>query len=102
VRSHGDALIVAPHGEIDLATVEDVRRAIERAHDGKSTLLIDLRGVAFLDTSGLRLIVEQNNRARDGDYSMQIVRGPAPVQRVFEIAGLEPKLPFTDDAPTGA
>jgi hypothetical protein len=33
---------------------------------------------------------------------MQIVRGPAPVQRVFEIAGLEPKLPFTDDAPTGA
>ena len=102
VRRADGALIVSPHGEIDLATVDDVRRVIEREHDGSATLLVDLRGVEFLDTSGLRLVVEQNNRARDGGYTMQIVRGPAPVQRVFEIAGLEPKLPFTDDVPAGA
>ena len=89
-------MVVAPRGEIDLGTVDEVRRAIERAHDSSSTLVLDLSGVGFLDTSGLRLVVEQNNRARDHGYRLELIPGPPPVQRVFQIAGLEPKLPFAD------
>lgn len=94
VRHDGAAVVVAPHGEIDLGTVDEVRKAIERSHDGSSNLVIDLRGVGFLDTSGLRLVVEQSDRATQRGYRFELIPGPPPVQRVFEIAGLEPKLPF--------
>ena len=94
VSDDGSAVVVAPLGEIDLGTVDEVRKAIERSHDGSSDLVIDLRGVGFLDTSGLRLVVEQSNRATERGYTLALIPGPAPVQRVFEIAGLEPKLPF--------
>lgn len=97
MRQEGPSLVVAPHGEIDLGTVDEVRKVIDRDHDGSSPLVIDLRGVSFLDTSGLRLVVEQNNRAGDRGHGLTIVRGPATVQRVFEIAGLEPKLPFVHE-----
>lgn len=97
VRREGPALVVAPRGEIDLGTVDQVRQVIDREHDGSSPLVIDLRGVTFLDTSGLRMVVAQNNRADDRGHTLTIVRGPAAVQRVFEIAGLEPKLPFADE-----
>ena len=101
VRTDEGAVVVAPRGEIDLGTVDEVRRAIERAHDSASTLVIDLSGVGFLDTSGLRLVVEQHNRARDLGYSLKLIPGPPPVQRVFQIAGLEPKLPFADAPGSG-
>ena len=94
VRRDGDVLVVAPQGEIDLGTVDEVRYAIEREHDSVSPLVIDLSGVGFLDTSGLRLVVEQHNRAEERGHSLEIVPGPPQVMRVFEIAGLEPKLPF--------
>lgn len=102
VRAGGDAVVVAPKGEIDLGTVEEVRRAIERAHDGTSALVIDLSDVGFLDTSGLRLVVEQNERAHDLGFRLEVVPGPPPVQRVFQIAGLDAKLPFTDAPGSGA
>ena len=94
VESRDGGVVVAPKGEIDLSTVDEVRRAIEQSHDSASSLVIDLSGVGFLDTSGLRLVVEQNNRARDLGYALELIPGPPPVQRVFQIAGLDQKLPF--------
>lgn len=91
------ALVVAPRGEIDLATVGLVREAVEREHQAGEDLLLDLRGVGFMDTSGLRYVLELvEHGARDG-FSVQLVRGPRAVQRVFEVSGLEPRLPFVDE-----
>ena len=57
---------------------------------------LDLRGVEFMDTSGLRYVLELVERGvRDG-FAVRIVRGPAAVQRVFEVSGLESRLPFVD------
>jgi anti-anti-sigma factor len=93
----GSVLRIAPHGEIDLATVDLVREAIERDHDGTSGLALDLREVGFMDTSGLRLVLSLADRAASEGFELRVVRGPATVQRVFEVAGLESRLPFVDE-----
>src|SRR5246127_4175017 len=84
----GDALIVAPRGEIDLATVDLVRGAVERDQQPGEGVVLDLRGVAFMDTSGLRYVLELNERATRDGFALRVVRGPTAVQRVFEVAGI--------------
>jgi anti-anti-sigma factor len=91
------ALVVSPQGEIDLATADFVREAIAREHAPGETLVIDLRNVGFMDTSGLRLVLELTERAGSEGFALRVVRGPSTVQRVFEVAGLAPRLPFVDD-----
>jgi anti-sigma B factor antagonist len=91
-------LLVMPRGEIDLATVDFVREAVEgNWADEVDQLVLDLRGVGFMDTSGLRYVLELNDRAQRDGFGLRLVRGPGPVQRVFEVAGLAPRLPFVDD-----
>ena len=55
-------------------------------------LVLDLRGVGFMDTSGLRYTLELNERAERDGWRLRLVRGPRPVQRVFDVAGLAPRL----------
>lgn len=93
----GSLLRIAPNGEIDLATVDLVRAAIEREHDGTTPLVLDLRDVGFMDTSGLRMVLSTADQAGAQGYELRLVRGPAAVQRVFEVAGLEARLPFVDE-----
>jgi anti-anti-sigma factor len=84
-------------GEIDLATVGLVRDAVDRERQAEEDVVLDLREVGFMDTSGLRYVLEVVEHADRDGFSVQIVRGPAAVQRVFEVSGLEPRLPFVDD-----
>ena len=91
------ALVVAPRGEIDLATVNVVRDAVLSEHQPGEAIVLDLREVGFLDTSGLRYVLELTERAEQDGFELKLVRGPAAVQRVFEVSGLEPRLPFVDD-----
>ena len=93
----GSTVVIAPTGEIDLATVGLLRDAIAAHWQPGDSLVIDLRGVGFLDTSGLRLTLELNDRAEREGWELRIVRGPRAVQRVFEVAGIESRLPFFDD-----
>ena len=95
-RSAG-ALVVAPRGEIDIATVGLVKSAFEAEHQAGEELVLDLRGVGFMDTSGLRLVLEFHDRAGREGFGLRIVSGPAAVQRVFEVSGLTSRLPFVDD-----
>lgn len=93
----GAILIVIPRGEIDLATVDRIRAAVDREWQEGEDIVLDLRAVGFMDTSGLRYVLELNDRASRGALELRIVRGPRAVQRVFEVSGLEPRLPFVDD-----
>lgn len=97
VSSHHEdgALVVTPEGELDIATVGEVRTELEERSAGEG-LVLDLRGLTFLDTSGIQLVVEAFRAARDEGFRLRLVRARASVQRVFEIAGLEAVLPFED------
>lgn len=95
-QREGTTLVVRPRGEIDMATVDLLRAAVDAESAAGDDLTLDLREVGFMDTSGLRYVLELNDRCRRDGCNLRLVRGPTAVQRVFEVSGLEPRLPFVD------
>jgi anti-sigma B factor antagonist len=95
-HEHG-AVRVSPVGEVDLATVERLRRRLDEAMEaGTGRVILDLRGTTFVDSSMLHLAVDAHDRAARDGIEFAIVAGPAGVHRTFEIAGLSDRLPFVD------
>src|ERR671924_437566 len=92
------AVHVAPQGELDISSVERVEQALRRVEQNSPTMMVlDLRPLRFIDSTGLRLVLGADLRARRDGRRLVIVRGPDPVHRVFRIALLDRRLEFVDD-----
>jgi anti-sigma B factor antagonist len=94
-----DPVIVVLSGEIDLLVREETAAAMteaaENALAGCCDIVVDLAGVSFIDSSGLRILVEAH-QARSGDDASLTLRSPsAAVQRLLEISGLTGHLDVT-------
>jgi anti-sigma B factor antagonist len=101
VQQHDDLAIVQPHGELDLATVVQLRAALDSIEQAVR-LALDLRGLSFIDSSGLHLLVALHHRAQREGFQLTIVMPPPPADRAIELSGLALTLPFvTGTAPTG-
>jgi anti-sigma B factor antagonist len=92
VRPDGGRTIVTPEGELDLATVDQLARSLQGAVDrGAGTIVLDLRRLEFIDSTGLSLLLQQTRRP---DATVQLVDGTAPVARLFDLTGIRDALPF--------
>ena len=94
-----DKAIVSVQGEIDLTTSGAVQSALDAARRGATVLVLDLRAVGFMDTSGLRLVISEQQRATEYGYRFLVMRGSGRVQRLFEMAGFPAGHPMFADAP---
>jgi len=100
VREAAGAILVGLFGELDISEVEQVEAVLATAEAKEPSLLvIDLRRLEFMDSSGIRLVVEADLRARDQGRRLVFVRGSDAVHRVFTIALLDRRLEFVDDPP---
>ncbi len=97
VHRRAGMTVVVPAGEIDVATVGRLREALHGAEDGTAAVVLDLRAVTFMDTSGLQLEFAELRRAADLGFDFAVVRGSHEVQRLFEIAGFGDRLRVVDD-----
>ncbi|MHB1569824.1 MAG: STAS domain-containing protein [Solirubrobacteraceae bacterium] len=95
------AVVISPAGELDLATADELREQLVR-QPGGCRLLLDLRGLTFMDSSGLALVAEQQRRAERDGIDFRLVRTSGPVQELFEITGLAKHLRWEDDIPGGS
>jgi anti-sigma B factor antagonist len=91
------AAVIAPAGEVDLVSVHRVRDVLRRAAADCRRVVLDLRQVSFMDSSGLRLLVEAQQHAEADGFSFAVVRGPASLERLFEVTGLDTRLDVHDD-----
>jgi anti-sigma B factor antagonist len=89
-------------GELDLATMPAFEDALCRADADGAVIVLDLSGLDFIDSRGLSMIVALDRRLREAGGRLTIVRGPATVNRMFEITGLLDRLDFVDSAPKPA
>jgi anti-anti-sigma factor len=87
---------VSVRGELDLSTAPELEGPLEQALDGgEGSLLIDLSGCEFIDSTGIALIVrawQRLDRGEDG-RSLVICSANDQVRRVLEITGLELSIP---------
>jgi anti-anti-sigma factor len=94
----GGTALVTLAGELDLSGAAILEEELARlAEEDAGTVVIDLRGLDFMDSSGLRLVVMTDSRVRDAGRRLLLVPGAEPVQRVFEITRMNEKLTFVDD-----
>ena len=92
---NGDFLVVSPAGELDMATAPELEEAIERAQGG-SEILLDLRGLTFIDSEGIRALLRVHTAGQNGHSTVAFIRGMDNVQRVLQVAGVEPVLTWAD------
>ena len=98
VASHDGRTEAALSGEIDLSTVGELQDRLEPALQSDPRLLVlDLRQVTFLDSSGLRLILRLHKRQEEQGGRLVLVRGGRRVARVLEITGADSELELVDD-----
>ncbi len=84
-------------GELDLSTIAKVEQELARVEGARpETVALDLSRLTFLDSSGLRVIVSADKRARRENRRFVVVRGPETVQRVFAITRLDEQLELVD------
>jgi anti-anti-sigma factor len=98
VESNSGPVRVVLTGELDISSAGKVEEELTRVEAGDPELIVlDLRGLEFMDSSGLRTIVSADSRAREGGRRIAIVRGPAAVQRIFDVTRLDERLALVDD-----
>ena len=97
VEPERESVRVAPIGELDIATVEKLRAEVDRLREtGFTDLVLDLRVVRFLDSTGLRLVLELDAAARAESHELLVIRGSDTVHRIFEVTQVAERLNFVD------
>jgi anti-anti-sigma factor len=92
IRPDRRRVLVVPHGELDLATVDEVAGEVDDlVARGFDAIVIDLRATSFIDSTGLRLLIQETVRK---DARITVIDGPNAVSRLFDLAGVRDILPF--------
>ena len=88
-RSEELAEVVAVAGEIDIATYRQLRAALIKAVDeGPGSVIVDMSGVEWIDSTGLGTLVGALKRARDKGGTVQVAAVPGRIAKHFQVTGL--------------
>jgi anti-anti-sigma factor len=97
VSRHFHTIILA--GEMDMAGVPELAAIVSGiCANGQRNVIIDLRKLTFLDSSGLHALLRAQQECRARDNELRIIPGPPNVQRLFELTGTSETLRFTEPA----
>ena len=97
VRSAGRATVIGVSGELDLASSPALQEELDRvAASDSEMLIIDLRGLDFMDSTGLSVLVRAHQRAEEQGRQLAMVKGPQQVQRLLSLTGVADRLTVVD------
>lgn len=98
VRYSDEIPVVEGRGECDLVTSRKLQKtAYDLMDAGHQCLIFDLRGTKYIDSSGFRVLVEAQKRARAMGGGIVIYGLPGPVRHVFDVMRLGDVIPIADD-----
>jgi anti-sigma B factor antagonist len=92
-----ESVRVSPVGELDIATVDKLQAEVVRLREsGFNRVVLDLRQVRFIDSTGLRLVLELDAAARADSHDLEVIRGSDVVHRIFEVTQVAERLNFVE------
>lgn len=101
VSDSGGVRLMRLKGELDMAGIERFERTLT-AEPGPeaATFVLDLRGLNFIDSSGLRALIMADKRVRSDGGRFIVVKGPERVNEVLEVTGVSREIELVDEPPT--
>jgi anti-anti-sigma factor len=94
VEHDGEALVVSAFGDLDLSNVKTLEAELRWAIAGDASgVILDLGGVSFLDSAGLRVVLLMAKQSLRNGGRLRLLRGSAPVERVIDGSGMRHLLP---------
>ena len=95
VEPDRDRVVVRPSGELDLMTADVVEHELSELREaGFDRLVVDLRDVTFMDSSGLLLLLRWARSAQEDGFVLEVRPGGPDVMRVVDLAGVGEALPL--------
>jgi anti-sigma B factor antagonist len=92
-HSQAQAYVLAVSGELDLAAASSLEEELGKALDsGSPVIVIDLKNLDFIDSTGLSVLVRAHQRAQEGDLQFGLVNPGAQVERLLSLTGLAQRL----------
>jgi stage II sporulation protein AA (anti-sigma F factor antagonist) len=91
-----DCAVLTLEGELDFGVEERARAALEDACRAR-VVVVDLRELTFMDSSGVHLLLEARDRCRASGRMLLVVRGAEHVHRGLAALGLEHEFEFVDE-----
>jgi anti-sigma B factor antagonist len=99
ITEHAGAVHVTLSGELDISTAPRFEEPLRRVEaDEPEVVVVDLSSLEFMDSTGLRLLVAADQRAREAGRRLALVRGNDMVQRVLRLTRLDERLDIVEDA----
>jgi anti-sigma B factor antagonist len=86
-------------GELDIATTPELQRTLHEPELQARLVALDLRELAFMDSSGVHAIVNASIRARQVGRRLVVLRGPPSVDRMFTLTGSSGDVEIVDVDP---
>lgn len=98
LEPRGSTTVVAAHGDVDLATAEELRTTVlDVIRQGSRRVVLDLRQVSFIDSTGLRALLHARTEAAEADVEFALIQGPEAVRRLFDVTGTAGIFHFIDE-----
>ncbi|MBA4860902.1 STAS domain-containing protein [Streptomyces sp. PSKA54] len=96
-RDENDWTVVEIHGEVDVYTVPQIRdHVVGRIDEGRRRIILDLRRVTFIDSTGLGVFVGILKRIRERDGELRLVIASQTVRKIFDLTSLYGVFPIYD------
>lgn len=90
-----DATHVRPEGDLDMSTAEELDGYLRQVHEGGATrIVVDLRGLSFMDSTGITLLTRWNTAAARDGFELALVPGHERITRLFKLTGLHEYFSF--------
>jgi anti-anti-sigma factor len=100
VNPRGKTALMQVAGEFDLSAKKKFEAALaEVASTKPDEVILDLRDVSFIDSTGLRMILEAWNQSRRAGFDFAVLQASGQVERIFRETGLDQALPIIEGVP---
>jgi anti-anti-sigma factor len=93
-RRHDDTVVLALRGELDLASADVVRARLDELRAAGEPALLDIEELYFMDSSGLRLVLDAAEASDKTGWPFSLTHGPEQVRRLFESTRVTERLPI--------